>query len=351
MEIATTAQQSDSMTITVSVINHNSVDTLPGCLEALMCNLADLDAEVFVVDNLCEQRVRPLLAREFPTINVIQNQDTLGFGANHNQVIALAKGRYVLALNPDVFLPETAVKGMIAYLERYPMAAVCGLVLTDLSGTQETITTKPVKPFRETVLLACYISNVQPNKLGRLARLTASRRPNRGVATRGADVFGIAVDQSSAGTLAEQDLATATVPQISGACMLFRRSALQTIGGFDERFFLYFEETDWCLRATSAGFKIGYLEGIRAVHIGGTSTRPRYLENLAVYVQSALRFYDKHRGNTTARLMRLAVGAIALLNLVRWSALSILRKDRRPELAPWITFARSLVFSTDDSAE
>jgi len=122
--------------------------------------------------------------------------------------------------------------------------------------------------------------------------------------------------------------------------MFFRRDALEEIGGFDEQFFLYFEETDWCLRATKNGKKIHFLPWITAVHIGGTSTRPNYLDHLMIYVQSAVRFYRKHSGPHIAKLMKIAVRTVAAFNLMRWTLSVKMKPENHQSQNDWVEISR-----------
>ena len=130
---------------------------------------------------------------------------------------------------------------------------------------------------------------------------------------------------------------------VSGACMMVRTAALREIGLFDERFFLYFEEIDLCLRAWQRGWQVAYLPGIQVVHTGGFSTAPRFHSYLRIYLRSCLYLYRKHRGAWAERGLRAWIKLVGLGNVVRWAVLYLVRPRRRDEIAPWLKFSAGLV--------
>lgn len=324
--------------VTVSIINHNSVETLFDCLEAVEINLHHLESEVFLVDNLCKQKAGVEVKNRFPAVRVIDNKVRLGFAANHNQVINQTESNYVVVLNPDVILPADALMTMYSFMEENPSVAACGPALIDESGNLQSIVKQLVKPLKETILLSCYISDISPDNLPKLKNPFSRRaRPSETPIT---DLI-VANDGAVV-----KSAPTQSVEWISGACMFFRRSVLREVGLFDERFFLYFEETDWCLRAKNSGKIICYLPWITAVHFGGTSTRPTYLDNLTIYVKSAVIFYEKHRGTRVSAPIILMVKTVAAFNMFRWSLVSKFRPATRQTRSQWITFSRQIVFES-----
>ena len=324
--------------VTVSIINHNSTETLFDCLDAVERALRHLESEIFVVDNLCKQKAGVEVKNRFPAVRVIDNKVRLGFAANHNQVINQTESNYVLVLNPDVILPADAVMKMYSFMEENPSVAACGPVLIDESGNVQSIVKQLVKPLKETILLSCYISDISPDTLPRLKNPFGMRASSSETL-----ITDLIIANDGAGV---KSAPTQSVEWISGACMFFRRSVLREVGLFDERFFLYFEETDWCLRAINGGKIICYLPWITAVHFGGTSTRPSYLDNLTIYVKSAVRFYEKHRGTRVSVPIIIIVKTVAAFNMFRWSLVSKFRPATRQTRSQWITFSKKIVFES-----
>jgi GT2 family glycosyltransferase len=322
--------------LTVSVVNHNSTEPLRKCLESVLYDVQGISSEVYVVDNLCEDRAAGMLAKGFPSVRVLQNSKVLGFSANHNQVLKRAQGRYILVLNPDTLLPPGAIEYMIAFMEKHPSVAVCGPRLVDLEGNWTPPPKRVIDLARDVLLLSLYISNAQPDFVGRLQsfrrRIAGFFQCQKGSVAR--------VDSDSD---LEKELQPHPCEVISGACMFFRASAIQDVGMFDERFFLYKEELDWCLRARKHKWEIYFLPEVSVLHIGGHSTRPQYLKYLGIFVQSYLAFYEKHRGTVAKNLLRVTLTLVTVLNLLRWSVMCILDPTRQRELDPWRRFMVALL--------
>jgi len=323
-------------TLTVSIVNHNSTEPLRKCLASLLADIQRIPSEVYVVDNLCQDWAAEILARDFPSVKVLQNSEVLGFSANHNQVLRRAQGRYVLVLNPDTLLPPGAVEQMVAFMEDHPSAAACGPRLVDPEGDRWSQPRRAVDLVRDMVLCSLYISNA---RLDFVRRLRSARGRIAGLFQRQKGRAGLVDSASDTGKRLEPQACT----YIRGSCMLLRASAVQDVGVLDERFFLYEEDRDWCLRATERGWDVFFLPEISVLHIGGYSTDPQYLRYLSVSIQSCLAFYEKHRGKMVRDLLRVAFSLVAMLNLLRWSVVCALKPARRKELDPWKRFMVTLL--------
>lgn len=130
---------------------------------------------------------------------------------------------------------------------------------------------------------------------------------------------------------------------ISGACMFFRTRALCEVGLFDERFFLYKEENDWCLRAKQKGWQIYYLPQITVLHSGGVSTRKQYHQYLNIFIQSSISFYHKHSGPIVAIFLQCTLTLVGLINIFRWSLLISFFPKKNNWCSSWIIFTRHLL--------
>jgi hypothetical protein len=324
--------------LAISIVNHNSVDPLRRCLRSVMESTADLGAEIYVIDNLCEQPACAMVRAEFPSVRVLENSHTLGFGANHNQVLRRTVDRceYVLLVNPDTVLPPVAIHRMVDYLAAHPAVAICGPQLVDEAGA----VTPPLRKFlslpREALYLSMHLSNANPSPsfwalLNRVAGLAQRTK----LLARKAEGITDGDGPAPSGEQLRQ--------AVSGACMLVRTASLHEIGLFDERFFLYFEEIDLCLRAWRHGWQVAFLPDAEVMHIGAYSTAPRYHAYQEVYVQSCLYLYRKHRGFLAAQSLRAWISTVALANTLRWSWLYALQPQRRSDIAPWLTLSAHLV--------
>jgi len=265
--------------LTVIVISWNTRDLLARCLAAVGRDGATLALEVIVVDNASSDGSADLVARRFPAARLIRNPDNRGFGRACNQALAVASGDAVLFLNPDAEPCAGALARLVEFLEsRRDVGAVGPLLLT--AGGEPGLT-YGYFPSVATALLPL---------LRPLARLL--RRPS--------DLHALGVVPAKL----PPDAPVRDVDYLSGASLVVRRELLARIGGFDERFFLYFEETDLCRRIHAAGLRVVLLPAARALHLEGGSREKRGGPALRDYYRSLNLYLRKHHGDAYVALVR-----------------------------------------------
>jgi len=271
------------MNVTAVVVSWNVKDHLPRCLDSLQ------GAEmVVVVDNASTDGTQDFVRTHYPQVHLIANATNRGFAAAVNQGIAIADTDAVLVLNPDAYLLPGALENLTGALVQHPQAAAVGPKVINPDGTTQS--TRRRFPTLATAFLESTIIQDHFPNLTHLQRFYCQDSHE---------------DQ-------EQD-----VDWLVGSCLLLRRSALchserseesplqnarpashtiTPVGLFDPRFFLYFEELDWFLRARQAGWTARYIPTARAIHQGGASTIQ--VPKMAHLYFSASRhaFYAKHYG-------------------------------------------------------
>jgi GT2 family glycosyltransferase len=295
--------------LVVSIVSHDSVEALRACLPTVMSNLDGLRGEVWVVDNLCAERAAPMLQAEFPHVQVLANDAVLGFAANHNQVIgrSLKRSRYIFVLNPDTRLPPGALRRMVACLDAHPATGVLGVNVAYEDGRVQPLPREVIHLRRDLVMLAVYISH-WPGLLSWLERVNARRRGPTASATAPAARGKPRAEAAGEGPEPSR--------VVSGAALMLRSAAVQQVGLFDEAFFLYFEEYDWCYRARQAGWEVRTLPGVEIIHTGGCSTtRHDYFHYFMIRLESWVRFYRKHGGPARWHVLAGWMWLLAGLNL------------------------------------
>jgi GT2 family glycosyltransferase len=254
--------------LSVVVVTYNALPWLERCLESVRVY------ETIVVDHGSTDGTLELVRSHFPQVRLIEEGNT-GLGAGSNTGMRVASGDYFLLLNSDAWAVDDAVERLVAFAEEHPEAAVVGPKLLNQDGSLQ----RSVRGFPTIWRLTTeyfFLRKLAPGSRA-LNSFYASRFPHDEV--REAEF-------------------------VMGACMLVRREAADTVGLFDEDFFMFSEETDWCYRFRQAGWKVLFFPGAEFVHVGGASTSqnwgPMYREQL----RGHLRFLAKHRGPREAERAR-----------------------------------------------
>lgn len=234
--------------LAIIIVSFNCREPLRACLRSLQADAGP--ARVLVVDNASSDGSAAMVRSEFPAVTLIENIQNRGFAAACNQAIRATNEPFVLLLNPDAANPP--LHQLLAFMEANPDAGACGPRILNPDGSTQISCRRFPTLWR--MMLA---------ELG-LRRCYYITKPG-------------------------QD-----VDQLMGACLLLRRAALDQIGLLDERFFLYFEEVDLCLRLRRAGWRVCFVSGATVVHAGGLSSRSVRAEALRHRYRSLFEFYRKH---------------------------------------------------------
>lgn len=273
-----TAEGNDCrMDISIIIVTWNTRELLRRCLESVEATLQHLSYEVIVVDNASTDGSPAMLRERFPSVDLIENDENRGFGAANNQALRIMKGRYALLLNSDTLLTESAVSELFTYLERHPdVAMACGQLLNADGSRQNSIAAFPtlLTLMTNTPLLEYLFPRRFPSKRRRYA-------------------------------------APVEIESAIGACLLVRKSAIDAVGMFDERYFFFFEETDWAYRMRQVGWKIGHVPTAFIYHFQGQSIGRNLPSRIAFY-RSRYQFFHKWKN----RPYYIAVRAIIPLRLL-----------------------------------
>jgi GT2 family glycosyltransferase len=253
--------------VSAVIVNWNSGVALTDCVASLVGEGWDASWDVVVVDNASTDGSERAVARAYPPVSLVQNACNRGYAAAVNQGLAVARGDLVLILNPDVVVTPMTVRGLVEFMHHYPKAAVVGPRLFNADGTVQGSARRAPSAWTGLFGRSTPLTNLFPNN-------PLSRRELPGM-----------------WSTSENPLA---VDWLAGSCLLVRRSAWEQVGVMDERFFLYFEDADWCIRFREAGWQVYYLPTVRATHRVGESRKRRVLRSTIDLHRSAYYFYRKH---------------------------------------------------------
>jgi GT2 family glycosyltransferase len=279
--------------VLVSIVNWRTAEMALESARAAVVAMEGIEGAITIVDNASgdgsEEALRAGVARlGLDRVRVIQSGRNGGYGAGNNVAISagLPDGSapdFIYVLNPDAFPARGAIRALLDHMRRHPETAIAGSHVHGPDGAPHA------SAFRFFSLGSEFEDAA---KTGPISRLLADRivpLPTPSETTR--------------------------VDWVSGASMLLRRSVLDRIGLFDEAFFLYFEETDLCLRAARAGFATDHVHDSDVTHIGSVSTGVSTLRRLPGYwFDSRFRYFAKNhgRGYAIAATMARAAGCLVL---------------------------------------
>jgi GT2 family glycosyltransferase len=262
--------------ISTIIVSFNTRELLRECLAVLEREVVGLAHQSIVVDNASSDGSAAMVAREFPSVEVVQSGFNLGFGAANNLGFRRALGRYVVLLNSDAFATPGAIRRSLEHMETEPEVGLGGGRLISRDHSAQPSARMFPSPLNELLVIS--------GLSGRHPKSRLLGRPDRSWAdpTQSADI-----------------------DWVPGAYSIIRREALDRAGYFDERFFLYFEEVDLCRRIKAAGYVVRYWPDVAVVHLGGESAKTVKMaqknSQLTLWrMRSQLLYYRKHHRRTGA---------------------------------------------------
>ena len=251
--------------VAVVIVNHNSGDYLGRCVRSAAEAAGDARIEVVVVDNASHDGSARRAVEAMPNVRLIENPDNRGFAAAANQGIGATSAPFVFLLNPDAEILAGTLGGFLKVARDHPGAGAIGPIVRDPEGS------------------------IYPS---------ARKVPTVAEAV-GHSFLGPFLDNpfSRAYTMADWDRRTErTVDWVSASCVLLRRSALEEIGLFDERYFMYVEDVDLCTRLRQGGWVVVFSPELEVLHIGGVSTGGYRSRKMVVeHSRSIYKYFVKFR--------------------------------------------------------
>ena len=253
--------------LSIIIVSYNVKQLLRECLDAVSLATAGFDSEVIIVDNASSDGSLEYLQPLFPQFRFIGSKLNLGFAKANNMALALAKGTYVLFLNPDTVIPPDSLKKCMRFMTDHPDAGALGVRMLNASGE-----------FLKESKRGFPSPQVSLWKMTGLARLFPRSR-----------IFA----KYYLGHLDEHSIHPVDV--LSGAFMFIRKEVLDRTGGFDERFFMYAEDIDLSHRIILAGFVNYYFPEVTILHYKGESTRKDFRYDRQFYLAMS-QFVRKYYG-------------------------------------------------------
>jgi len=250
--------------IDVVIVSYRCEAMLRDCLSSLFANPPDGELTVRVVDNASGDGTAEMVSREFPEVELTVNEANEGFSRANNPALARGSAPYALVLNPDTRITPGALQRLVELMEQHPEVGISGPRLELEDGTLDHASRRSF-----------------PTPLSALGHFT-----------------GLGRREGASGRLADYrapDVESGPVDAVNGAFMLIRRAALERVGAFDTRYWMYMEDLDLCYRFAEAGWTTWFEPSVTVVHIkAGTSGRHRSLRLNYAFHYGMFRFYRDH---------------------------------------------------------
>lgn len=223
------------MDISIVVVSFNTKELVLDCLASVYQTIIGISFEVWLVDNNSTDGTVEAVGKQYPDVTMITNKENLGFAAANNQAFKRMNGRYAFLLNSDVVLTDGAVSELYDFMEATPDAGMaCGQLLNRDGTKQNSIANFPS--------LLALLSNETVLRILMPSRFPSKRRDY---------------------------VSPVKVESGIGACLMVRKAAMDDIGVFDERYFFFFEETDWAYRMKRGGWSTYFVPSARIFHAQG----------------------------------------------------------------------------------
>lgn len=260
--------------LAVVIVNYNAGDLLRACIASLYAASGDLDLEVVVVDNASRDASTEAARQAHPAVRVIENPVNRGFASAANRGIGETGAPFVFLLNPDATVTGGTLASLVKVVKERPRVGAAGCLVRNTDGS------------------------LQPS---------ARRVPGMGEGLAHAFLGRVAPANrwSRSYTMADWDRASEReVEWVSGSAMLLRRAAVDAVGGFDERYFMYVEDVDLCTRLREAGWRVLFTPELEVTHEVGVSARSHPRRMAYEHSRSIYRYFSTHVATGPATVLR-----------------------------------------------
>ncbi len=268
--------------ISFIIVNWNTRDILMDCLDSIYKTVADIDVEIYVVDNNSTDGSQAAVKQKFPDVKLIENETNTGFAHANNQALSIMQGKFAVLLNSDAVLKEDSIKKLLAIMTGNPRVGIAGVqLLNDDGSRQNSIDNFPsteTEIFNKSVL-RLFFPGKYPSK-----------------------------------SMSYND--PIEVDSVIGACMIVRKEAMDEVGVFDEDYFVFLEETDWCFRMNKKGWKVYHVPDAEVFHLSGHSKKRTPWRSQIEYYISLYKFFRKNRTPLSYLTLRVLKPCKIFINLV-----------------------------------
>ena len=253
------------MMVDIILINYNSTIQLLQCLVSIYRHIDDDVKAIYIIDNNSSDAAVQLLT-DLPKVNLTVLPRNIGFASAVNIGIKKSSSPYTMLLNPDTSFNMDIIGPMVAYLNDHERVGIIGPKILNYDGSIQGSARSFPSFFTGLFGRTSLFSRIFPKN--RMTKKNIITMPDT--------------------------IETTFVDWVSGACMLIRRKAIEEVGGLDERFFMYWEDADWCKRMWKKRWGVVYYQKASIYHSVGQSSRSKPIRPIWEFHKSAYRLYEKY---------------------------------------------------------
>lgn len=259
----------EKVKLTISIVTYNSVNVIGPCIDSIQNAAYSFPHEIIIIDNCSKDETYSFVKKNYPFVKLHLNEKNAGFGRAHNQAFKMARGEYFLILNPDTIVFKNTLLHILDFMEKRFDVSLCGCTVYLDKGKNFIFPDLKIHSLKTAILhftpflLYFPYSKISKRYWHEAYRLWLSREPVK-------------------------------VDGITGGFMLVKSEAFSRVKGFDEKFFLFFEEHDLQLRIKQSGGAIFYIPNVSILHYFEQSCKTASFDIGSVYVESAKYYYKKH---------------------------------------------------------
>lgn len=273
-----------SKLLDIIIVNYNSTDYLLKCLESVYESLEGLSANVLIQDNGSKDGI-DRITDLFPKVILVKNSRNIGFAAAVNRALRRCSAQYIVLLNPDSFVLKGFFGSILNYLQNNPDIGILGPKILDNDGKIQGSARSFPSPLTAFFGRKSLITKLFPNNPFTRSNVLTTRSDGK--------------------TPMEVDW-------VSGACMVINKSAIDKVGLLDERFFIYWEDADWCRRMWEAGLKVVYFPRSCMIHHVGISSDQLLLRSLFEFHKSVYLLFEKYNKPSSQIIRFLVINGLFL---------------------------------------
>jgi GT2 family glycosyltransferase len=283
------------MDLSVIIVSYNVRYLLESCIETVIAAISEIRGEIIVVDNASTDGSAEMIKYKFSKVRLVENKTNSGFSKANNLGVSLALGENILILNPDTRVNKSAIEQSLRYLSNHAETGIVGVRMVDGTGRYLKESKRGFPDVWSSLFKITGIGSLFPNHKYINHYYMGDQRDN---------------------TINEVEVLT-------GAYMMMTKSTFESVGGFDEDYFMYGEDIDLSTRVRNTGKKLIYLGTEQIIHLKGRSSKSDSYNHVKRFYQAMSVFVDKNYNSIFSKwILHIGIGLAGLLSFVKRKAIS-----------------------------